>query len=243
MRWGWFCHTQHPDVLMDMNPRDKIPNMKIVFINIFSIFSLTISELSMAQTQKSLIGFQGVPWGTSISIVKEKFPNSKYRDVCKDYVHPTNTYDSIKKNLNELNSSCQTLNIDNYLVDGIKFHLKLAFDAQNKLNLVTLTFNKEQTVGDSYVAECTSVYNRISGLLEARYGGQISVANPEDVGSNYTNYSVKGWLPLPSEVWIANLSGDKLLKRLSEISDKPASDLCMVKVNYSKKVSSEALKL
>jgi hypothetical protein len=228
---------------MDMNPRDKIPNMKIFFINIFSIFALMISGLSMAQTQKSLVGFQGVPWGSSISTVRERFPNSKQRDVCKDLANSTNSYDSAKKNLTEDNSSCQILNVDSYMIDGIKFHLKFGFDAQNKLSFAVLDFRREQALSDKYISECISVYDRISRLLDTRYGNPISNLDTQNFAKDFDRYSVKAWLPLPSEVWVANLSGDKFLKRLAEISNKSESDACVVKVHYTKRVSNEALKL
>lgn len=217
--------------------------MRMIFINTLSLCTLIVSGSSIAQTQKSLIGFQGLPWGSTIKIASAKFPNSQQKDVCKAIADSASNYESVKKSLNEENTSCQALFIDKYMVDGINFNLKLGFDALNKLSFVTLTYRKEQSLGDGYVLECTSVYDRMSRLLEARYGEHIGVINTQGFAKDYDKYSVKAWLPLPSEIWIANLSGDRLLKRLAEISKKSESDVCMVKIHYTKKVSNEALKL
>ena len=209
-----------------------------------SIWLLTfISITANAQTQKSLVGFQGVPWGSGISTVKAKFPNAKEEDFCKLMSGTTNNYQSLKSKMREDNASCINLYIEDYSIEGLKFYAQFTFDPQNRLTYVTLAFKKRQSETQDYIAECTSAFNKIARLLEARYGEDSFVKNADEFSKSYSNYAVKAWSPLPSEVWIANLSGDKFLKRMAIELNKPESDVCKVQINYSKKVSHEASKL
>jgi len=217
--------------------------MKIKLFFIFLFSNVLFIQPLFGQTQKSLTGFQGLAWGSSIPNVLGKFPNAKQKDICKDLSHATNSYEAVKKKINEDNLGCISIHLDNYVVDGIKFRANFSFDISNKLKHVNLIYAKEQAEGDGYIVECNSVYDRISNLLEARYGESIGVKNIDEFGKNYSKYSVKAWLPLPTEVWIANLSGDKFLKSLRSTSNKIEPDICQVKINYSRKVSKEAEKL
>jgi uncharacterized protein YxeA len=204
---------------------------------------LLASPLSHAQIQKSLIGFQGTPWGSSIAAVKAKFPNAKESDFCKLMAGTSNNYQSLKKRMADSNSNCISLNIDNYQIEGTKFYVEFTFDPQGRLTYVTLNYTNKQSENANYVADCTSVYNRITHLLESRYGDAMIVTNADDFGKDYTSYAVKGWSPLPSEVWVANLSGDKFINKIATELNKPVLDVCKVRINYSRKVPSEAYKL
>lgn len=212
-------------------------------INVCLSLILLTPLLSSAQVQKSLIGFQGLPWGSSISTVKAKFPNAKEQDFCKLMSGTANNYQSLKSRMRENNSSCINLYIADYSIEGLKFYAEFTFDPQNRLTYVTLAFKKRQSETQDYIAECTSAFSKMARLLEARYGEDSFIKNADEFSKAYSTYAVKGWSPLPSEVWIANLSGDKFLKSMALELNKPESDVCKVQINYSKKVSDEAFKL
>ena len=199
--------------------------------------------ISSGQTQKTLIGFQGIPWGSSIQTIKTKFQNAKEEDFCKSRSDTDKNYQSLKKSLNEKNLSCISLKQYPYEIDGIKFTVAFSMDSTNRLKSVELTFGKAQDDNKNYIFECTSVFNRVSHLLEARYGTSIVVGNIDEFGKDYLNYSAKSWLPFPTQVWIAKLSGDRFLKSLATSLNKPESDACKVIINYSRSIPDEASKL
>lgn len=66
------------------------------FVMLATVAVWAISTVSNAQVQKSLIGFQGVPWGSSISAVKSKFPNAVEQDVCRMVTGTSNNHQSFK---------------------------------------------------------------------------------------------------------------------------------------------------
>lgn len=214
-----------------------------IFLQLAAPIFFLASSFSHAQIQKSLIGFQGTPWGSSIAAVKAKFPNAKEVDFCKLLTGTPNNYQSYKSMMEKTNSNCISLNIENYQIEGMKFYADFSFDPQGRLTYVTLTHSNKQAENANYVADCTSVYKRISHLLESRYGEAVIVTNADEVGKEYTSYAVKGWTPLPSEVWVANLSGNKFINRIATELNKPVLDVCKVTINYSRKVPSEAYKL
>ena len=212
-------------------------------LNLAAAILLLAPALLSAQPQKSLVGFQGIPWGSGIGVVKSKFPNAQEFDFCKSFTDSKSDYEALKSKTKAKNSNCVVIKMENYVIDGVMFYVQFSFDAQGKLTYVTLTHSRAQSESASYIAECTTAYNRVSALLESRYGEYSNVNNATDFGADYASYAVKAWVPLPSEVWIANLSGDKFLKKMATEFNKPESDICKVKINYSKKVPSEASKL
>ena len=214
-----------------------------LFLKLAAVVLFLASPFSHAQIQKSLIGFQGTPWGSSIATVKAKFPSAKEFDTCKMFSSTKNNYEALKSEAKSSNSSCQYLKIEDYVIEGLKFSAAFNFDTQNKLTFVTLTYLRQQIESENYASECTAAYNRISVLLESRYGDYSNVNNLDDFGKDYERYSIKAWAPLPSEVWVANLSGDKFINKMATELNKPVLDVCKVKINYSRKVPSEAYKL
>ncbi len=55
-------------------------------INIIAIIGLLLaSNCSHADIKKPLIGFQNIPWGTKLSVIKNKFPKLAIEDLCKDW--------------------------------------------------------------------------------------------------------------------------------------------------------------
>jgi len=218
--------------------------MKINSYKFISFFLLSLSTmLTFGQVQKSLVGFQSIPWGSGTSVVKAKFPNAKEQDFCKLFSATKNNYQELKNKFNEENSGCIQVTDANYNIEGLKFYAEFRFDPQNKLNEVTLTLSRKQSEVPDYLSECNSAYNRIATLLDTKYGPYITVANLDEFSKSYTTYAAKSWLPMPTEIWVGNFSGDKFLKSMSTELNKPESDICKVKVHYSKRISDAANKL
>jgi hypothetical protein len=216
---------------------------KSTLLPLYIGFLILASSPLRAQPQKSLIGFQGLAWGSSIAAVKSKFPQAKEIDFCKSMSGTANNYQSLKSMMAENNTGCINLAIENYMIDGIKFYAEWDFDSKGRLKHVNLKYIKAQSESQDYLSECTSAFNRVVTLLESRYGEYSLASNADELGKYYASYLVKAWSPLPSEVWVANLSGDKILKQTASATNKPESDICRVQIRYSKKVSDEASKL
>ena len=71
--------------------------------------TLLFSTSTKAQVEKSLIGFQNIPWATKLSAIKAKQTILQVIDMCVDW--PLG-----KKAAKESNSSCRRLEDKNYLV-------------------------------------------------------------------------------------------------------------------------------
>ena len=93
----------------------------------FSLFS------SVSAEQKQLHGFQNIPWESSMGFVKSKFPQVKEIDWCKIFALGTNDLKKRQLEFKNKDSSCISLEQDNYPVAGFQFSLRFSFNSSNKI--------------------------------------------------------------------------------------------------------------
>ena len=183
---------------------------------------------SVAQVQKTLAGFQNLPWGTKLTVVKAKYPELKVDDLCRND-------QEIQELAKRTNASCKSLSLNNYRVSGIEFMLSYNFDHSERLNEVVLSYVKNDNAsGDKKVAKiCREDFEIVKSLLEGRYGTSYSVSNPQVVSTfNTSDHLV--WLPLPTEILLSQSYG---------FFDKADETRCGLRIRYVPRRSLEAEKL
>jgi hypothetical protein len=219
--------------------------MKKITKLILGIAAATYVGFTFSQPQKTLIGFQNIPWGSSVDAIKAKFPNAKKGDICKVITSNQADYLQYQKNLSADNVSCSYLYVEKYDIQGDEYLLSFDLDRQNKLAFVSLTLRRQENVSQNYINECNTAYLKAARLLESRYGEGFVPLNISDFSKDYVHNTALGWTPLPTEIWIANRSGHKLTRDLRGISEDKSvgKDFCIVKVNYSNRSSGAASKL
>jgi len=187
------------------------------------LFSTSIQ----AQVEKSLVGFQNIPWGTKLSAIKAKQSNLQVIDMCVDW--PLG-----RKAAKESNSSCRRLEDKNYLVGSTNLELTYSFDFDERLTYVTLNYQPEQLNLDELdlLKKCSATFDNLSYLLTTRYGSSFVPSNSSpQFGYEVSEY--QAWLPSPTEIWIAKSTGSSIK------SFQP----CSVKIKYSPRHSMDAKKL
>lgn len=192
------------------------------------VFFLLISSTSYGQVLKNLVGFQNIPWGSSIDVVKSKVQDSRVVDECKDFD------DEFKASLRKRNVNCRVVIVDKYVINNIELNLKASFNNQAKLERVTLS--KTFSTND-FMKDCGEAFKELNFLLELRYGASEI---PNLVGEGifpYNKFDVRAWLPLPTEIWIAKAYD------IDNFYKKRGMDSCQVKINYSKRQSDASSKL
>lgn len=195
------------------------------------VFCFMGQAAAWSQIQKSLIGFQDIPWGTNLKQVKSKFKNLKLIDQCS-------SDDEIKSILEKSDRGCEILTSD-YIVDGTVFEQTFIFDLAGGLKRIELQHSESNYKNPSYTDDmCNQLFNRMEYLLDTRYGPSVGVSNSEPrFFWGRTEY--KAWLPLPTEIFIAKSfdSEHPITKR------DPDHKRCEVYISYSPRVSSQAKKL
>lgn len=89
--------------------------------NILTLASLfTASMMANGQTQPSLIGFQDIPWGSSVQIVRSKFPQVKAWDGCKNASSVSEA--TAREQFKKLDQNCVSYSIEKYTVDNADFN-------------------------------------------------------------------------------------------------------------------------
>lgn len=197
------------------------------------IFCLTFAALSFAENRKdSLVGFQSIPWLSSLRVVNERIPQSYVRDSCQEKGQKNGG--KLKQIYKKENSSCKSVVVDDYIVDNIKFSLNAFFNYQNQLKNVWLYFSPSLSSSEKESVEgCDIAYQKILDLLEIRYGESIEVNN----GSPhwlFEKFEMRAWVLNPTEIWIR--------KSYSKKSSDSVIN-CNVEVNYGPRISEEASKL
>ena len=193
---------------------------------------LLLSNLAVwSQTQKSLIGFQDMPWGTSLKQVKSKFKKAKLIDQC-------DASEDLKNLAKKEDRNCQIL-ASEYLVDGTVFDQTFIFDASQGLKRIELQHAESNYKNKSYTDDlCNQLFSRLEYLLDTRYGPSMGVSNSEP-RLFWTRSEYLAWLPLPTEIFIAkSFESNHPISKLS-----PALKSCEVLISYSPRVSAEAKKL
>ena len=205
-----------------------ISNLKTISMKLLIIIcSIFFGASAYAQHQKTLIGFQNIPWGSAIEIVKSKLPNSKINDDCG----ATKEFRELYKK-NDVN--CRSVSIENYNINGIDLSLKASFNHAGRLDRVVISKAYET---DDFMKKCDESYKQLKLLLETRYGDSDI---PNVIGDGifpYKKYEIRVWLPLPTEIWIAKAYD------IDEFYKKKGKESCQVKIQYTKRQSEAASKL
>ena len=205
-------------------------NLKFTKVLII-IFCIIGQSIAWPQIQKSLIGFQETPWGTTIKQVKSKFKNSKLIDQCEGL-------DALRSLAKNEDRSCKILTSD-YVVDEIVFDQTFIFDHLQGLKRVELHRNENNFKNASYTDDiCDQLFKRIENLLDSRYGPSLGVTDTEP-RLFWGRSEYKAWLPLPTQIFIAKSFESKhpITKR------DPDHKSCEVFISYSPRVSAQAKKL
>lgn len=204
-------------------------NIKIILI----LAGLLLAPaLANAQTQKSLIGFQGIPWGSSMASVKAKFPQVKEIDYCKvfDKIAPNSGEKTIRQRFKEEDSNCVHLLFEDYIVaPDVNFNLAFYFTRAGALEQVFLSRYFKQEGNSGYLSDCIALFDRTNSLLNINYGLGVNPSNSSEIKRSYDSVVTKIWLPLPTEI-LLNRNWDI---KLSKGNNMP--DLCEVNVMYSKR--------
>ena len=198
-------------------------NQLLLQITLLICFSVPVN----AQVEKSLVGFQNIPWGTKLSAIKAKQSNLQVIDMCVDW--PLG-----KKAAKESNSSCRRLEDKNYLVGSTNLELTYSFDFDERLTYVTLNYQPEKLALDELdlLKKCSATFDNLSYLLTTRYGSSFVPSNTSSqFGYDVSEY--QAWIPHPTEIWIAKSTGSPLK------SFHP----CSVKIKYSPRQPMESKKL
>lgn len=193
--------------------------------------------MSYGQTQKSLIGFQNIPWGSSIAVVRGKFPNVREFDYCKLLATTNKPYRQLKEEFSNKSLSCISLQVEHYPIEGNDFNLTFEFDELNRLKGVNLSAYFDSENNPKYLADCGDSFQNTENLLTTRYGEKSTVSNAEKIDDAFQDVHANVWLPLPTEVYIAKLWNSKVRKTLGK------TDFCKVSVHYGKRVPNAASKL
>ena len=191
-------------------------------------FALLLPMLSYAQVKNSLVGFQGIPWGSSMSAVKAKVPQVKEIDYCKAFDKFPSGGKTMKQRFQEEDSNCIHLYAENYNVSaGVNYDLAFYFNQAGRLEQVTLSKYFKQEANPGYLSDCSAMYDRTGTLLTINYGNGAEPSNLSQFKSSYNNVTGKLWVPMPTEIFLKKQSGFKLSQ------EENKSDLCQVEVMYS----------
>lgn len=186
-----------------------------------------------SQIQKSLVGFQDIPWDTKLNQVKVKFPSIKNLNVCQN--------NRLKEFAIKSNLSCTQLTRD-YIVDGVSFTNDFIFDASDQLKRVELRHMETNSTNDPTYSDdiCHILFKRLENLLESRYGTSLNVANSDPM-LFWGRSEYKAWLPLPTELFISKSFDNK--HPVNDVIEDKDLKSCEVQITYNPRVSTEAKKL
>ena len=192
---------------------------------------LAIPLVANGQIQQLLIGFQDIPWGSSVQAVKVKFPQVKPYDACKNAVGISEK--SAKEGFEKLNMNCISYSIEKYSIDRFSFNLVFTFDVSNALNDVTVS-KYVSGVDSVSMPECNSAFVKLNDILSYKYGAgqQSSVDLYGFKALGFQNLEAKVWVLGQTQLYLSNAS-----------SNPKAPDLCWVNLSYSPSRQSNASKL
>jgi hypothetical protein len=201
------------------------------FLKLLSITCLLFSSIcAWSQTQKSLIGFQDIPWGTKFKSVKQKIPDLTEHKICK------NEKDiEISKKENQF---CSVLADEKYFISAKKYHLYFYFDSKATLNQVTISYDSqflENINKKLFPIDCIFRFSDLQSLLASRYG------EPE-INEKTEGNHLDGDIEITSQ-WFLSPTNITLKSVNSGSEKSKVSNYCGLSVTYSPTISSEAKKL
>ncbi len=179
---------------------------KIIF------FLALLPAISHSQPQKNLTGFQDIPWGSTVSEIKKKFPQIKPRDICQTQKNKVDR-DNVKRFYAQNDGNCIIWEQENYIIDGTDFLLQFSLNSSNKLKNVNI--RKELSIAEApnFEVQCTQAFEKIGKLLELKYGKGITPQNSNSwyASIGYLNTDVKIWSLGKTQITLTNSWNNKFL--------------------------------
>jgi len=201
---------------------------KIIFI------LALVPAVSFSQPQKNLTGFQDIPWGSTVSEIKKKFPQIKPRDLCKSEKTKEDR-DNVSKFFSQNDGNCVIWEQDNYIIDGVDFLLQFSLNSSSKLKNVGIRKEVSISEAPNFEAQCASAFEKIGKLLEVRYGKGFVPQNSNNwwASMGFLNSEVKIWSLAKTQITLTNSWNNKLIDY----------SLCIMSADYEPIKQSEASKL
>ncbi len=201
---------------------------KIIF------FLALVPTISFSQPQKSLSGFQDIPWGSTVSEIKKKFPQIKPRDLCQNQKTKEDG-DNVRKFFSQNDGHCIIWEQDNYIIDGVNFLLQFSLNSSSKLKNVVIRKEVSISEAPNFEAQCALAFEKIGKLLEVRYGKGFIPPNSNNwwVSMGFLNSEVKIWSLAKTQITLTNSWNNKLIDY----------SLCITSADYEPIKQSEASKL
>lgn len=197
-------------------------------------FLALLPAISFAQPQKNLAGFQDIPWGSTVSEIKKKFPQIKPRDLCQTQKTKEDR-DNVRKFFSQNDGNCIIWEQEKYLIDGIDLVVQFSLNSSSKLKNVNI--RKEVSISEAanFEAQCASAFEKIGKLLEIRYGKGFTPQNSNNwyASIGYLNTDVKIWALGKTQITLTNSWNNKLVDY----------SLCTMIADYEPIKQSEASKL
>lgn len=188
-----------------------------IFFNIFVLVFIVFCTNAKAQIQKSLIGYQNIPWGTKLNSIKDKYPKLSTVNLCSNWPKGP---ELAKRD----NFSCRRLVDENFFLLSMKMEILYLFDFQERLTSVSLEYKPNALGFEINEIEnfCSKGFDKLHHLISTKYGDSLDVSNENPIFP-YERSEFKAWLPLPTEIWLAKSFG----------SQSGINSSCAVKINYS----------
>ena len=192
---------------------------------------LLLSNLAVwSQTQKSLIGFQDIPWGTKFKTVKQKIPDLTEHKICKN----EKDIEIFKKE----NQFCSVLADEKYFISSQNYHLYFYFDSKATLQQVTILYDSqflENINKKLFLHDCYHRFNNLQSLLISRYG-EPEIKEKQD--ENLLEADIE-----KTSQWFLSSTNITLRSISSGIEKSKTSNYCGLSATYSPNISSQAKKL
>lgn len=166
----------------------------MIFRIILSAFLMAVTAIGYAQTKKTLVGFQDIPWGSSVETIKTKFPQAKLHNRCRGLDGISE--ETAKAELAKQNQSCISYGIEKYQFEGTTFNLSFNLNSENKLNGVSIQKTTDGAPPTS-TNLCKKNYSFLNSYLQKNYG--VGTAMPESM--DFYGFKALGFQNHEGELW------------------------------------------
>ena len=177
----------------------------MIFRIILAAFLMAFSAIGFSQPKKTLIGFQDIPWGTSVEVIKTKFPQAKLHNRCKGLSGVSE--ELARAELAKQNQSCISYAVEKYQLEGTTFGLTFSFNPENKLSRVSI----QKTIEGSAPAStnfCKKTYSHLNNYMQKNYGVGNTLSEDMDFygfkALGFENHEGELWSLGHTEVYLSN---------------------------------------
>jgi hypothetical protein len=195
----------------------------MIFRIILMVFLMAVSAIGYTQTKKTLVGFQDIPWGSSVDIIKSKFPQAKLHNSCKGLDGISE--ETAKTELAKQNQSCISYGIEKYQFEGAAFNLIFKLNSENKLNGVSIQkFTDGAPPASTNI--CKKNYFLLNSYLQKNHG--VGTVLPESM--DFYGYKALGFQNHEGELWSLGQT-EAYLSNSWNAKNKP--DFCWVVLSFA----------